>query len=159
MTAHAALAAPSSSDALQSVDQAPTREQILRLQETMLSVQCAMPEAEHYFAPGMYGRKFAMPAGMLVVGKTHLHAHLMMVLKGKATILTEFGRQEVEAGLVHVSQPGAKRVVLAHEDCIFATVHLNPSDTQDLQEIEAAHILPEAPNLGLPTAPLAEVLR
>lgn len=121
----------------------PTREQIVRLQEAMLPVACDMPEAEHFFAPGMYGRRFAMPAGMLVVGKTHRHAHLMMVLKGKATVITEFGREEVSAGYVSTSQPGAKRVVLAHEDTIFMTVHLNHSDTQDLSVIEAEHIVPE----------------
>jgi quercetin dioxygenase-like cupin family protein len=121
----------------------PTRPQIEQLQAAMLPIQCEMPEAEHFFAPGMYGRRFCMPAGMLVVGKTHKHAHLMMLSKGRATVITEFDRVEIEAGFVHVSQPGAKRVVLAHEDCVFVTVHLNPTNTEDLVVIEADHIEPE----------------
>jgi len=121
----------------------PSREQISQLQDTMSLVQCTAQEPEHYFAPGMYGRKFFMPAGMLVVGKIHRHAHLMMVLKGKATVITEFGKEEVEAGYVSVSQPGAKRVVLAHEDTLFMTVHVNANDSEDLAEIEKEHIVPE----------------
>lgn len=118
----------------------PTRQKIQELQQSMLELRCDMPEAEHFFAPGMYGRRFCMPAGMLVVGKIHKHAHLMVVLKGRAEIVTEFGRDVVEAGHVSVSQPGAKRVVLALEDTVFMTVHHNPKDVEDLDEIEAQHI-------------------
>ena len=124
--------------------QAPTRAQIEHLQEQMLPIATAMPEAVHHFAPGMYGREFSMPAGMLVVGKIHRHGHLMMVAKGRATVIDEFGRYEVQAGFVQASKPGAKRVVLAHEDTTFVTVHLNPTDTQDLEQIEATHIEPES---------------
>jgi quercetin dioxygenase-like cupin family protein len=125
------------------VPQAVMRERILRLQDEMLPIQCDMPEATHHYAKGMYAREFSMPAGMLVVGKKHKHEHLMMVLKGRAKIVTEFGAQEVAAGFVHVSQPGAKRVVHAVEDTTFVTVHLNPTDTQDIEQIEAEHIIPE----------------
>lgn len=118
----------------------PTRQKIQELQQSMLELRCDMPEAEHFFAPGMYGRRFSMPAGMLVVGKIHKHAHLMMVLTGRAEIVTEFGRDVVEAGHVSVSQPGAKRVVLAIEDTVFMTVHHNPKDVEDLADIEAQHI-------------------
>lgn len=102
-----------------------------------------MPEAVHHFAPGMYGREFSMPAGMVVVGKIHKHGHLMMVVKGRATVVDEFGRYEVAAGFVQASKPGAKRVVLAHEDTTFVTVHLNPTESRDLEFIEAEHIEPE----------------
>jgi quercetin dioxygenase-like cupin family protein len=122
----------------------PSRGQIMELQAEMMKIQNPMPEPEHFFAPGMYGRKLTIPAGMLMVGKTHKHAHLMMVLSGRATVITEFDRKEVAPGLVSVSHPGAKRVVLAHEDTVFVTVHHNPDDGQDLVAIEAHHIDSEA---------------
>jgi quercetin dioxygenase-like cupin family protein len=111
----------------------------------MLSHADAMPQHINYFAPGVYVREFPMPAGMLVVGKTHMHAHPMMVLKGRALVFSEFGKQEVEAGHISISQPGAKRVVLALEDTIFATVHANPDDGRDMEVIEARTIRPESP--------------
>jgi hypothetical protein len=137
----------------------PSRERIERLQAEMLPHACAMPQAVHHFAPGMYGREFSMPAGMLVVGKIHRHAHLMMCVKGRATVVDEFGRYEVSAGFVQTSKPGAKRVVLAHEDTVFVTVHLNPSDTQDLCAIEAEHIEPEADEFQRLQTMLTEALQ
>ena len=35
-----------------------------------------------------------------------------------------------------VSTPGVKRVILANEDSIFVNVHKNPSNTQDINELE-----------------------
>ena len=123
---------------------APTRAAILRLQEALLPVQCEMPEPVHHFARGMYGRELTLPAGAVVVGKIHKHEHLLMVLKGRATVVSEFGRQEVLAGWISVSLPGTKRAVYSHEDTTFVTVHLNPTDTHDLHAVEAEHIEPES---------------
>lgn len=133
------------------VNPAPTREQIVRLQEAMLPQQCEQPKPTHFFAPGMYLRELTVPAGMLLVGKTHKHAHFLVVTKGRAEVISEFGRTLVEPGHISVSQAGVKRVVLALEDTQFITVHLNPSDTQDLTIVEAEHIEPEV--LGLGTSP------
>jgi hypothetical protein len=127
-----------------------TRDQILRLQEAMLPLECGQPEPTHFFAPGMYLRELTVPAGMLLVGKTHKHAHFLVVTKGCAEVISEFGRDIVEAGHISISQPGVKRVVLALEDTQFITVHLNLSDTQDLEVIEATHIEPEVLGISAP---------
>jgi mannose-6-phosphate isomerase-like protein (cupin superfamily) len=117
-----------------------TRERIQDLQKSMTGIRCDMPEAEHFFAPGMYGRKFTMPAGMLVVGKIHKHQHLMMVLTGSAQIITDSSNELVSSGHVSVSPAGAKRVVYAFEQTTFVTVHHNVDDSQDLAKIETDHI-------------------
>lgn len=88
----------------------------------------------HHFAPGAYGREILLPKGVLVIGKIHKHAHLNLVMKGKVTVGTEDGVRHIEGPLVFVSKPGTKRVVYAHEDTIWVTVHL--TDSQDLDEIE-----------------------
>lgn len=129
---------------------APSKEQIVRLQEAMLPHQCEQPEPTHFFAPGMYLRELTVPAGMLLVGKTHKHAHFLVVTKGRAEVISEFGRTIVEPGHISVSQAGVKRVVLALEDTQFITVHLNPSDTQDLAVVEAEHIEPELLGIEAP---------
>lgn len=129
--------------ALAAADTLPTRDDIVRLQELMRPIQCEQPQPEHFFAPGMYLRKLVVPAGMLIVGKIHRHAHFLCVLAGRAIVISEFGRHEVTAGHISVSQAGVKRVVLALEDTNFVTVHLNAGDSQDLAVIEAAHIEPE----------------
>ena len=130
----------------------PTREQILRLQSAMIPHATTMPEPGHLFAPGMYLRTLEIPAGMLVVGKTHRHDHFVMLLRGRALVVSEFVRNEVTAGYVAVSKAGVKRVVIALEDALFATVHLNATDTEDLSVIEAEHIAPD-------TAEMEHVMR
>ena len=127
----------------------PSREQILKLQAAMIPIQCEQPEPIHRFAPGMYMRELTVPAGMLIVGKTHRHDHFLMVMSGRAEVMSEFGRQVVEAGHISMSKAGVKRIVLAIEDTRFITIHHNPSDSEDLEVIEAQHILPDANELEL----------
>lgn len=138
---------------------APSRAQITRLQERMVaSGQGVSLDAglRHLFAPGMYGRELAIPAGMVVVGKVHRHQHFTFLLSGEATINTDRGMERITGPHVWVSQEGAKRALATHTDCVFFTVHLNPDDTQDLAVIEARTIEPEA--LGYETPVLADGL-
>lgn len=92
---------------------------------------------EHYFAPQVYGRKMLIPKGGYIVGKVHRHAHLNVVISGRAIVATPYGREEVKAGDVFVSKPWTKRAVHAVEDTVWLTIHPNESDTQDLQAIES----------------------
>jgi hypothetical protein len=137
------------------LQRAATREQILRLQQAMVPLQTALPDPSHHFAPGMYCRTLMVPAGMLIIGKTHRHEHLVMILSGRATSVSEFGVEELQAPYVGVSRAGLKRAVYAHEDTLFVTVHTNPDDTRDLEVLEARHIIPEAAPLP---AEMAEML-
>ena len=114
----------------------PTLEQIKRLQEAMVPIQCELPDPTHFFAHGMYLRELTIPAGMLLVGKIHKHEHFFLVLKGKAEVISEFGRDTVEAGYISVSPPGTKRVILAIEETKLVNVHLNKNDSRCLEEIE-----------------------
>lgn len=127
--------------------QAASRGDILALQASMFSLNDGASNAdmchlEHHFAPGMYGRQCTLPAGSVVVGKIHRHAHLNVVIKGHAKVATEFGSRDVRAGDVFVSEPGAKRAVYAVEETVWITVHTNPTDTRDLAEIENHVIAP-----------------
>jgi quercetin dioxygenase-like cupin family protein len=137
-------------------DRLPTREQIVRLQSEMLPHQCTQPEPEHIFHDGWYERRLLVPAGMLMVGKTHKHAHPVGVISGRALLISEFGRDEVRAGFFSVSPPGVKRVVLAIEDTLFVTLHRNEGNGRDLEAIERFHIEPEA---LIPAAQPSQVLQ
>lgn len=123
-----------------------SRAQVSALQERLVATGAGVDLAEglrHYFAPGMYGRELAIPGGMVVVGKVHRHQHFTLLLSGVATINTDRGMERLVGPHVWVSQPGAKRALVTHSDCVFFTVHLNPDDTTDLAVIEARTIEPE----------------
>jgi hypothetical protein len=125
---------------------APSLAQIKQLQDRLVATGAGVDLSErlrHHFAPGMYGRELAIPGGMVVVGKVHRHQHFTLLLSGEATINTDRGMERITGPHVWVSQPGAKRALMTHTDCVFFTVHLNPDDTNDLALIEERTIVPE----------------
>lgn len=121
----------------------PTLAQIYALQEIVGSAPQVELEPAHYFAEGMYGRELFIPAGVVVVGKMHRHEHLVQLLSGEATVYTDKGMERITGPATWVSPPGVKRAVLAHTDCTFFTVHLNETNTRDLEAIEAYVIVPD----------------
>ena len=81
-----------------------------------------------------------MPAGHVVVGKIHRHAHVNTISRGRVVVATEFGTQELVAPCTFVSLPGTKRAVAVQEDTIWTTYH--PTNETDLSVIEASVIAP-----------------
>ena len=89
----------------------------------------------HRFAEGVYVREIFIPAGTLIVGKIHKHTHPNFLMKGLVTVITEEGGMEtLQAPKTMISPAGCKRVVFAHEDTVWVTVHVT-SET-DLEKIE-----------------------
>lgn len=89
---------------------------------------------KHTFADGVYIREIFIPKGTLLVGKIHKHSHPNFLLKGDVSVATEEGPKRLQAPLSMVSPAGTKRVVYAHEDTVWITVHV--TDKKDLCEIE-----------------------
>lgn len=126
---------------LELISEAPSREQIDRLQSEMAKLPQAELETEHFFSPGMYLRRVYRPAGTLIVGKVHKKPHFFLCAKGEIIAWTETGMRKLQAGDVVESQPGTKRVTLAVTDSIGVTVHL--TDKTDLDEIEQELVEPD----------------
>lgn len=121
----------------------PTREQILTLETRMREFEQIDCPLTHTFAPSAYGRTIRLPATALVVGKIHLHAHLNIVSRGLVTVVTEFGRKQIDARaqpVVFTSEPGTKRALYCHEETWWTTIHL--TDKTNLAEIEREIIAP-----------------
>lgn len=122
----------------------PTLQQIKRFQDVVGSLPQIECPVKHYFSPGQYTRECFIPAGSWVVGKMHRHQHPTLLMSGTVRINTDKGMEEITGPHIWISQPNAKRALETVTDCVFATVHLNPTDTQDLEEIEAFVIVPES---------------
>lgn len=91
---------------------------------------------KHTFADGVYIRQMDMFKDSIVVGAIHKHLHVWFLLTGHVTVTTEETTEDYIAPCYVVSTPGVKRVILAHEDSIFVNVHKNPSNTQDIEQLE-----------------------
>ena len=96
---------------------------------------------EHTFADGVYIRQMHMSKDTAVVGKIHKREHVWFLLQGCISVATEDKLEEYEAPCYVVSPGGSKRVILALEDTIFVNIHPNPSNTQDLIELEKYNVV------------------
>lgn len=130
---------------------APTMADIKQLQEisaTLPQVEC--PTVDH-FSEGAYVREFHMAAGNYVVGKEHRHRHLNMLVKGKCTFWTVHGVHTISAQngpVTFESMAGVKKIVYAHTDIIWMTIH--PTDETDPDRLEFEMIRPEEQSLLFP---------
>lgn len=118
-------------------------EKIDQMEEAMLAagregqVQARDLPLKHDFFPGIYRRQIFMPAGTLLTSRIHKVRHPYVVLSGSASVyIPGQGVEHIEAPHSGVTEPGTRRVLYIHEDCTWVTFHPNPTDTQDLSQIE-----------------------
>lgn len=97
---------------------------------------------KHSFSNGMYVREIFIPAGMFVIGKIHKHDHPNFLLSGTVNVITEFESMTLTGPLSMISKAGTKRALYAVTDLVWVTVHLNPTNTQDLAQLEEEIIAP-----------------
>lgn len=97
----------------------------------------------HFFAPGIYIRTIFIPAGMLLIGRRHRHETLNLLLKGEVAILNDRGERVLaKAPLIFVAKPGQK-AGYSITDVWYATVHSNPYDITDIDQLEKEMLYPE----------------
>jgi len=128
-----------------------SRNKILKLEKSLLCVadginvegdgkhvvtKSKIAPIKHSFADGVYIRQMDMQKSSIVVGAIHKHLHVWFLLTGDITVATENTTEDYIAPCYVVSTPGVKRVILANEDSIFVNIHKNPSNTQNIDELE-----------------------
>lgn len=143
------------------IEQPPTRAEILLFESEIAKFPQLDCPLQHTFAPGSYARTIAIPADSLVVGKIHKHAHLNIVSRGLVTVVTEFGRETIDARVMPViftSKAGSKRALYCHSDVVWTTVHL--TDSTNLADIERDIIAPDYEELdGLLASEVTKLLQ
>ena len=114
------------------------RESILSLQDSMQEMESALDKfpVTHHFAPHVYARQMSLPAGYVVVGKIHKHAHLNIIVSGKVQVSTEDGLKELNGGDIFTSYAGTKRAVNVIEDTTWITIHVTEETSLDKIESE-----------------------
>jgi len=89
---------------------------------------------KHTFTDKQYIREIFNPAGEMLVTKIHTVEHPFFLLRGEMSILTEEGETYISAPYYGVTPVGTKRIIYAHTDCTFVTVH--PTSCKDISKIE-----------------------
>ena len=91
---------------------------------------------KHSFADQLYIRQMDMKAGHIVIGAIHNHKHVWFLMSGRVIINNNGDIIEHVAPCYTISEPGSKRLIYAVEDSTFVNVHKNPSNTQDIDQLE-----------------------
>ena len=98
-------------------------------------------EYKHSFAEGIYIREMRMKKGQLGFSAIHKHSYGFFLLSGILASSKEDGVEEFIGPCYIISSQGAKRIVYAIEDCVITTVHANPTNTEDLDELAKINVV------------------
>ena len=116
-------------------------------------------ELKHHFGDGLYVRELIAPAGYLIVTKIHKLTHPVFVMTGEVSVLTEEGVKRFKAPYWMMTPAGTKRICYVHSESIWITVHPNPEDTQDMDEIEMKVIAKDFEDATLLQADINKLLK
>lgn len=118
------------------------RKDIVEFERKFKDLECSVYGEEldklcpvkHSFVDGAYIREIFMPKGTLVTSKIHKFKHPYFVMKGKCSVQSEKGLEQITAPHHGITEPGTKRLLYIHEDTVWITVHVTKE--KDLDKIE-----------------------
>ena len=90
----------------------------------------------HFFMDGVYVREMTMFKNTFVIGAIHKHLHMCFLLKGHISVANEDNIIDYIAPCYIISKPGVKRVLYAKEESVWYNTHKNPSNTQNVEQLE-----------------------
>ncbi len=108
---------------------------IRALQEAMKALPQFQEELHHHFCDGLYGREMRIPAGTVLVGRTHKKPCFNFILEGEVEVRAPEQSFRVKAPHFFISEAGTKRAMAAITDLVWMTVH--PAETDDLKALES----------------------
>lgn len=122
------------------LDKAVSREAIIGFENELIKTEGVFfgdyYPLKHTFSDGIYVREISIPAGVYLTGKIHKHEHPNFLLSGVVDVVTESGRETLIAPMSMISKAGTKRALHTITPCVWITVHVNPTNTQDIVELE-----------------------
>jgi hypothetical protein len=100
------------------------------------------PELRSYvvnrFTPGLYIRECGFEAGTQGVTMIHAIDHPFFILKGDVEVISETeGVTRYVGPCMGITKCGTRRLLKAHADTVWITVHPNPNNETDIEKIVA----------------------
>lgn len=91
---------------------------------------------KHYFSPGIYLREMFIPAGAMLSSLVHLTDYNFVVSMGAINIADGEEITTILAPYTGESKAGVRRFGYALQDTIWTSIHHNPDNCRDLDELE-----------------------
>lgn len=102
-------------------------------------------EVKHIFREGLYIREMTLPADFIFIGRVHKKGHVVELLEGSANLITAKGTNTFHA-VDRINTPaGFQTVAVTLTPCLARTVHENPSNSRNVDELELAFFEPAEP--------------
>ena len=90
----------------------------------------------HTYPEGLYVREIFAPAGSIITSLIHKFDHPFFLLRGKLTVISETeGLVTYTAPMYGITLPQTRRAILIQEDTVWVTVHPNPLNKKNHEEI------------------------
>jgi quercetin dioxygenase-like cupin family protein len=130
-------------------NQLQTRNKILEVENALLKLvdgenivkgDTEVFPLKHMFTDGIYIRQMSMKKDSAAIGKIHKNKHVWFLLSGSMCVASETNSKDYEAPCYIQAPAGSKRVLYAHEDCVWVNVYPNPTNTKNLEELESVII-------------------
>jgi hypothetical protein len=97
-------------------------------------------DLSHQFGKGLCVRTLVMPKGMLMLTKIHRFRHPYFIMSGKVSVYVNGEVTHIEAPFQGMTEPATQRVIYAHEETTWITVHA--TEETDIEKIEEEIIAP-----------------
>jgi quercetin dioxygenase-like cupin family protein len=114
----------------------PTQADMYEIERQLLQLPQIDFALVNRFADGLYARQVTMPKNSVCTSQIHLKEHFAFVMTGDISVWTDQDYQRIKAPCVLTTQPGTKRVLQAHEETVWITVHATSAKTQAEAEAE-----------------------
>ena len=106
--------------------------------EALMDKFRAAPQVEckenHYFGPSLYIKEVIMPAGAVIIGKSHKLDHMCVMLQGRMIIVKENGeRIELVAPMTFMGSKGRK-IAYIIETVVFQNIYA--TEETDIEKLE-----------------------
>jgi hypothetical protein len=104
------------------------REDVIHRIESLESIAKTLPQVDtpiiDGFHAGLYYRMGIIKKGTSLIGYMHKYSHLDIMVSGNVSVSTEDGESKNLTGFnLMFGEPGKKRIIRAHEDTRWLTVH------------------------------------
>lgn len=111
------------------------REKVIRLESEMLKMPQAEIPVRHFFSRGVYAREMTCPKDAVITGRIHKYSQINILSKGEVSVITDDGLLRVKAPFTYVSEAGAKRAFVVHEEAVWTTIcHTHITDVDQVED-------------------------
>ena len=133
------------SDITKKENQLQARNKILELESNLLELvdgvnivkgDSDVCPLKHTFTNGIYIRQMSMKKNSAAIGKIHKYNHVWFLMSGTMRVASETSSENYKAPCYVEAPAGSKRVLYAVEDCVWVNVYPNPTNTENLKELE-----------------------